>query len=116
MKIEQFLIDNRRFLNLSEIEAACNLSNGTINHFIKGKRKLTDSTINKLSEFFSNRFDVAPIKQEVIKEDIKPAKQSKVDACVNINDYKLLLSGKYQNIKTGEKVCLNKTEKGYFLA
>lgn len=116
MKIEQFLIDNRKYLNLSEVETACNLSNGTLNHFIKGKRKLTDSTINKLTEFFSNWFDVAPIKQEVIKEDIKPKKQVDRGAGVNINDYKLLLSGKYQHIKTGEKVELIKRENGYFLA
>ena len=104
MKIEQFLIDNRRFLNLSEIEAACNLSNGTINHFIKGKRKLTDSTINKLSEFFSNRFDVVP--KEVIKEDIIPKKEVKPGACIDITKYQKLLNGKYKHKQTDEIISI----------
>lgn len=113
-------VENYKYFNLSAIETACNIPRGVLLQSVKGIRKLPTKHGDKLNEFLTSLIACNKIEQptnkEVIKEDIKPAKQAKTGACVNIKDYKLLLSGKYQNIKTGDKVTLNKTDKGYFLA
>lgn len=106
-------IENYKYFNLSAIETACNIPRGVLLSSIKGLRKLPTKHSDKLNEFLTS---LIACKTEVIKEDIKPKKEVSPGACVNIKDYKLLLSGKYQNIKTGEKVSLTKTEKGYYLA
>lgn len=105
--------DNYKYFNLSAIEIACNIPKRTIIQSIQGLRKLPAKHEDKLNEFLTG---LIACKTEVIKEDIKPTKQTEIGARVNIKDYKLLLSGKYQNIKTGDKVVLNKIDNKYFLA
>lgn len=111
-------IENQKYFNLSAIEIACNIPRGVLLSSIKGLRKLPTKHSDKLNDFLTSLIG-CKIEQpkEVIKEDIKPIKQAKnASGCVNINDYKLLFSGKYQHIKTGDKVELKKIDNKYYLA
>jgi len=102
MKIEQFLKDNGKYLNLAAIEIACNIANGTINHYLKGKRSLTDANKVKLKNFFDSWFDHAPIHEQLIetkKDIIKPLPRVKQP---NLNNYQLLFSGNYKHKQTGD--------------
>lgn len=108
--------DNYKYFNLSAIEIACNIPKRTIIQSIQGLRKLPTKHSDKLNEFLNSLFDVAPTTEvKPIKEVItKPAKSIERGACVNIKDYKLLLSGKYSD-KQGNKVSLKKVGDKYYL-
>jgi len=102
MEIEQFLKDNGKYLNLAAIEIACNIANGTTNHYLKGKRNLTDANKVKLNNFFADWFDRVSIPKQPIetkKDIIKPLPRVKQS---DLNNYQLLLSGNYTYKQTGD--------------
>lgn len=108
--------DNYKYFNLSAIETACNIPKRTIIQYVQGTRNLPTKHSDKLNEFLTN---LIGCNTEQIKpiDEIKPEKKVKqISGCVNIKDYKLLLSGKYQHIKSGDKVTLIKKDNQYFIA
>jgi len=92
--------ENYKYFNLSAIEIACNIPARTIIQAINGNRSLPTKHADKLNEFLTGLIacDIKQPNQET-KEIIKPLPRVK---SININEYQLLLSGKYRNIKTGD--------------
>ncbi len=96
-------IENYKYFNLSAIETACNIPRGVLLSSIKGLRKLPTKHENKLNEFLTG---LIACKIKVIKEDIKPTKEVKPGACIDITKYQKLLNGKYKHKQTDEIISI----------